>query len=380
MDLFPSIALSALIIFSSSAIALPVYSLVELPSVGRSFATPMAINTSGIVVGSVPFGNGEGQAFSTDGVTMTNIGTVLGTTRSIANDINNSGQIVGIDFGDGSGSFLYVNGVVTKLPTLGGPHTWASGINDQGWIVGVSEDLRQKAQGFIYKNGTMSQLENLSSRLDATSNAKAINNNGVVVGTSLGTTDSVAVKWSSSGAITPLGTFGGSSSTAEAVNDVGQIVGYADYANPLMGHGAFIWQNGVMTDLGNLGGPGGAAATSINSAGHVVGSASASAGLGGGFIWTASDGMVALDTLLDPAFSSWQILQGQGINDSDQIVAYARASEGSPWTIVILTPIATEAVPAPATAALLGIGLLGSLVTTKRHEGQRSIQKQLNRR
>lgn len=366
MSPFNSICFAALMALSSCVFALPIYTLVELPNVGRSFATPTAINNSGIVVGSVPFGNGDGQAFSSDGLSVNNIGTVLGTTRSVANDINNSGKIVGIDFGGATGSFLYDSGTVTDLPTLGGPRTVALGINDQGWIVGVSENNLQVSQAFLIRNGLISQLENLNpNRYDATSYAKAINNSGVVVGHSLGTADSVAVKWSSSGAITPLGTFGGSSSTAEAVNDAGQIVGYADYANPLMGHGAFIWQNGVMVDLGNLGGTGGAAATSINSAGHVVGSASATAGLGGGFIWTAQDGMVALDTLLDPAFSSWQILQGQGINDSDQIVAYARASDGSPWTIVILTPLAAEVVPAPATAALLLIGLLSFFVTNR---------------
>lgn len=367
MSLLRLSALAAFISLPLSSIALPMYTLVELPTVGFSYAQPYAINNSGIAVGRVPFGGPPYQAFSSNGSTMINVGASLGVGGgSHAYDVNNLGQIVGV--GGSTGAFLYDNGVVTELPILGGLRSWAFGINDLGWVVGVSEDSRQTNQGFIYKDGGISQLENLfPNRPDATSSAKAINNSGVVIGSSNGS----AVYWSNSGVISALtGSFGGASVVAEAINDAGQIVGYADYASPSTAHGAFIWESGVMTDLGNLGGIGGAAATSINSAGHVVGSASRPDGSGSGFIWTAQDGIVALDTLLDPAFSSWQILQGQGINDSDQIVAYARASEGSPWTIVILSPIATEAIPAPATPALLLVGLL-SFFAMKRTAGKR---------
>ena len=48
--------------------------------------------------------------------------------------------------------------------------------------------------------------------------------------------------------VTDLGTLGAvQSAQAYSINDDGQVVGYA--ANH-----AFLWQNGVMTDLGTLGG------------------------------------------------------------------------------------------------------------------------------
>lgn len=352
--------------FTGVAQALPTYSVVELPTVGPSYAQPYGINNSGIAVGRVPFDGWDYKAFSSDGSTMTNIGALLSTPGSHAYDINNLGQVVGV--GGSTGGFLYGNGSVTELPTLGGPRSVAFGINDQGWIVGVSEDSRQQAKGFIYKNGVMSQLEDLyPNRYDATSYPKAINNSGVIVGSSNGS----AVYWNSAGVVTPLtNSFGGIGVNAEAINDAGQIVGYANYATPSPIHGAFIWENGVMTDLGNLGGTGGAAATSINSAGHVVGSASFPDNSGAGFLWTASDGMVALDALLDPAFASWLIIGAVGINDSDQIVAFAKASPGSQWTAVILTPLTPEAIPAPATAILLFVGLFSFFATARQQRSK----------
>ncbi|MCL4747804.1 MAG: DUF3466 family protein, partial [Burkholderiaceae bacterium] len=303
MNTFRSSVLVALLASPLTALALPTYSVLPLPVVGPSYAQPYAINNSGVVVGRVPFGGWDYQAFSSDGNTFTNIGASLSTTTSHAFAINNSGQVVGT--GGSSGAFSFLNGVVTQLPTLGGPTSWAFGVNDNGAIVGISQNALQVSQAFLYQGGSISQLTNLTpALLDSSSVAYAINSGGVVVGTSKTSTGDVAVSWDANGVVTSLGTFGGTNSSASAINGAGQIVGWADYAAPASSHGAFLWQNGVMLDLGGLGGNG-AAAVGINNIGQVVGSSSYANGNGAGFLWTETDGMVAIDTLLDPSYAAW---------------------------------------------------------------------------
>src|SRR5438445_13676663 len=102
--------------------------------------------------------------------------------------------------------------------------------------------------------------------LGATSSANAINNRGQVVGTITLTPDNTtwhAFLWQDGG-MTDLGTLGGRQVSAVALNDVGQIVGASTLADNTTRH-PFLWQNGVMRDLGTLGGSSGSA-SGINAA------------------------------------------------------------------------------------------------------------------
>ena len=82
------------------------------------------------------------HAFLYSGGVMTDLGTLPGGTYSCATGINNNGQIVGYS-NTASGpihAFLYSGGKMTDLGTLpGGDNSEATGINDSGQIVGDSE-------------------------------------------------------------------------------------------------------------------------------------------------------------------------------------------------------------------------------------------------
>ena len=136
---------------------------------------------------------------------------------------------------------------------------------------------------FAWQNGKLTDLGTLPG--GSSSFAYFLSENGLIAGGSengafdpnIGTPEFRAVLWRNS-TINDLGTRGGTSSLGTGVNDTGQVIGGAQNAIPdqysFFGLGtqtrAFLWQAGVMTDLGTLGGPD-AFATYINNNGQVTG-------------------------------------------------------------------------------------------------------------
>jgi len=98
--------------------------------------------------------------------------------------------------------------------------------------------------------------------------ATAINNSGQAVGNAtIGGYDHAVIY--SGGSVTDLGTLGGSTSYALAINDAGQVVGFSTIAGGQKR--AFLYSGGIMTNLGALGGTS-SQAFGINNSGDIIGS------------------------------------------------------------------------------------------------------------
>lgn len=239
---------------------------IDLGSPGeRSRAT--GINARGQVAGWRIDAEGNLRAFLWEDGALTDLGT-LGGTFSIALALNDRGQVVGSSrLADGSiRAFLWENGTMTDLGTLDGG--WLSGafaINNlvqvTGWSVYCSTCSANERHAFLWDNGTMTDLG-----VGTFSEGYGVNVRSQVVGRSSGFG---AFLWEA-GTITRLGTLGGVQSEAKGINDRRQVVGWSTLPGNFPFH-AWLWDDGTMTDLGTLPDGGGSVAYAVNAPGQVVG-------------------------------------------------------------------------------------------------------------
>ena len=338
------------------------YGVTDLGTIDSSLSLSFrgrTINDANQVAGFIYGIDGWPHSFFWDDGTMIDIGT-LGGPITFARGMNNDGSIVGSS--DTAGvpqhAILFAGGQLYDLGTLGGVHSSARDINDSGQIVGSSQrpEPDHYRHAFLLDNGRMTDLGTLGG---AFSEAHGINAAGDVVGMAWNaSSDGRATHWPAE-TLEPidLGSLAGveGHSTAQDINDLGQIVG-----NSKTGlldadtYHAMLWENGQMTDLGLLPeagegeGPYGppmvfTTAEAINDAGIIVGNSIPAAvtpdGLRFGPFVFDNDHMTNLNDLLLAADSHWRISGAEDINDSGVIVGTAYTLEDNLARAVILTPV-----------------------------------------
>jgi probable HAF family extracellular repeat protein len=155
------------------------------------------------------------------------------------------------------------NNQVRQLPPFAGDLDGAAtAINDHGQVVGISGTCDvavgafSAAHALLWQNGTPANLGSLGGV--AWNTPTAINNLGEVAGFSdlpgdeSGAPNFHAFLWTAHSGMQDLGTLSGDVySEALDINNAGQIVGTSCTAN-FASCRAFLWQNGVMTDLNTL--------------------------------------------------------------------------------------------------------------------------------
>jgi probable HAF family extracellular repeat protein len=245
----------------------------------------------------------------------------LGTLRAGSarvHGVNVSGQAVGSSghpHGAETHAFFWEpRGGIRDLGTLpGGDYSAAFAINDSGVVVGTS-NTSTSMHAFSWTLGQ--GLRDLGTLAGATaSSAFSINNAGQIAGAS----GAHAALWTN-GAIRDLGTLGGATSEAHGINDAGAVVGVSDTS---AGPHAFLWSQGVMRDLGVLPGDTSSRADHMNDGGMIVGASVGNAGIRA-FFWTSETGMQPLGELPEGDYS-----EAFDVNNSGQVVGQVATHLGT---------------------------------------------------
>jgi probable HAF family extracellular repeat protein len=300
---------------------------------------------------------------------ITDLGT-LGGGQSYAEAINDRGQVTGLSvntipdpfsfhylflYGSSKGTqargFLWDKEEgMQDLGTLGGPDTFPNLVNQRGQVAGFSytNDIPNLDDGlptldpFLWDPKTgMKDLGNFG---DQAASVNGLNNRGEVVGGLWlpGNHQIHPFLWDGSKLIDMVAAPFGGSANGEAgwINEAGEVVGIAGLPLPCPGgqsqlQHAFLWRNGVITDLGTVAGTPNSQASFINSRTQIVGlSFACDFSVFDAILWEEGS-MVDLNTLI-PANSPFHLYSASFIDDRGQIAAFGILTNGDTHAVLLI--------------------------------------------
>jgi probable HAF family extracellular repeat protein len=353
------------------------YAVTDLGTLGGTFSIAFGINDKGQIDGlSTTPGDQVTHGFFLENGVMTDMGTLGGPNSQAFFGPSEAPQATGLaengipdpngeDFcGLGTHliclNFVWQNGVMTPLSTLGGNNAQGSDINDQGQIAGMAENSTPdpncpapqvlQFRPAVWANGKIQALP--VSLGDPEGAAFGINGRGDLVGASgdcaaydlrygVPLQPQHALLWRK-GSVKPidLGNLGGRINNAGfAINESEQVAGASDLAGDQFQH-AFLWQHGVISDLGTLPGDVVSAASGINNRAQATGASIDAAGNPRAFLWQ-NGVMTDLNSLIPPN-SPLYLMHACSINSRGQIVGYALQISTGELHAYLATPITAE--------------------------------------
>ena len=133
------------------------------------------------------------------------------------------------------------------------------------------------------------------------------------------------------------------------MNDSGQVVGRADFPGDLIHH-AFVWKNGVMTDLGVVPGDLCTNGRAINSWGQAVGSSSNCMGVTEHLFLWENGAIHDLNALILPG-SDIQLVNALDISDNGEIAVLGVLPNGDEHAVLLVPATAADIAEASAFTA-----------------------------
>ena len=306
-----------------------------------------SINQGGSVVGSIIDGPSGPWAVRYIGQTPQGLGSLAGFSSSLACSINDQGLVAGkCSTLAQSRPALYRQQAWLDLGSLGGTKGQANDVSNSGIVVGTCRTGAGASQHAFMVNpldsdgdsqpdtwyrdanhdGRNDLMQDLGALGGSYSEAKGVNSAGRAVGWATTASGTHAFVYAQ-GTMRDLGPMGGIASSASAISDSGVIVGRVDIAQ---GQSTFSrafrfrdLNDNLQVDAGELcllpvPVDGLYTASGVNDAGEVVGSGDWT-GTKRAYLWSGSSGW-DLNTLISPT-TSLTLAEATGINNAGQIAA-----------------------------------------------------------